>query len=146
MCCGIYIVQVNGKLAKKRYYGSSSFFGITPKKPSLLQLCQRRRVYAGKKNLRWHRHINAFFGLKTVVNQKSVNLGMISARHTTNSQSFKKVTCPFKNTACVFFGSSFYPIKDHIEFSAFKSEVEIYRTQNDIKVQINRLIYCNKIT
>merc|ERR1712105_555369 len=49
-----------------------------------------------KKRLRWHRHINAFFGLKTVVDQKSVNLGMISARHTTNRQSFKKVTCPFK--------------------------------------------------
>ena len=49
-----------------------------------------------QKRLRWHRHINAFFGLKTVVNQKSVNLGMISARHTTNRQSFKKVTCPFK--------------------------------------------------
>ena len=47
--------------------------------------------------LSWHRHINAFFGLKTVVNQKSVNLGMISARHTTNRQSFKKVTCPFKD-------------------------------------------------
>ena len=36
-----------------------------------------------------------FFGLKTVVKQKNVNLGMISARHTTNRQSFKKVTCPF---------------------------------------------------
>ena len=60
-------------------------------------LCQRRRVYAGKKSLRWHRHINAFFGLKTVVNQKSVNLGMISARHTSNRQSSKKVTCPFKD-------------------------------------------------
>ena len=34
--------------------------------------------------------------MKTVVNHKSVNLGMISARHTTNRQSFKKVTCPFK--------------------------------------------------
>ena len=30
-----------------------------------------RQVYAGKKRLRWHRHINAFFGLKTVVNQKA---------------------------------------------------------------------------
>ena len=51
---------------------------------------------AGKKRLRWHRHINAFFGLKTVVIQKSIDLGMISARHTINRQSFKKVTCPFK--------------------------------------------------
>ena len=48
-----------------------------------------------KKRLRWHWHVNAFFGLKTVVNQKSVNLGMISARHTTNRHSFQKVTCPF---------------------------------------------------
>ena len=37
----------------------------------------------------------SFFGLKTVVNQKSANLGMISARHTTNRQSFKKVTYSF---------------------------------------------------
>ena len=41
--------------------------------------------------------LNAFFDLKTVVYQKSKNLGMISARHTTNRQSFKKVTCPFKH-------------------------------------------------
>ena len=31
--------------------------------------------------------------------KKRVNLGMISARHTTNSQSFKEVTCPFNKTA-----------------------------------------------
>ena len=81
-------------------------FGITTKKTSPLQLCQRRQVYAGKKSLRWHRYINAFFGLKTVVNQKSVNLGMISARHTSNRQSFKKVTCPFNKErvlTCFFF-------------------------------------------
>ena len=41
----------------------------------------RRRVYANKKRRRCYRHINA---------SKSVNLGMISARHTTNRQSFKK--------------------------------------------------------
>ena len=35
------------------------------------------------------------FGLKTVVHQNSVHLGMISARHSANRQSFKKVTCPF---------------------------------------------------
>ena len=35
MCCGIYIVKVNGKLAKKRYYGSCYFFGITTKKHHL---------------------------------------------------------------------------------------------------------------
>ena len=50
-----------------------------------------------KKRLRWHKHINAFFGQKTVVHQKSVNLGMTSARHITNRKSFKKVTCPFKS-------------------------------------------------
>ena len=31
-------------------------------------------------------------------NQESVNLGMICARHTTNRQCFKKVTCPFNWT------------------------------------------------
>ena len=57
------------------------FLGITNKNTSPLRLC-------------WHRHINAFFDLKTDINQR-VNLGMISARHTTNRKSFKKVTCPF---------------------------------------------------
>ena len=33
--------------------------------------------------------------LENDFNQKSVNIGMISARHTTNRQSFKKVTRPF---------------------------------------------------
>ena len=37
------------------------------------------------------------FGLKTVVHQNSVHLGMISARHSANRQSFKKVTCPFNH-------------------------------------------------
>ena len=76
---------------------SNSLFGFTTKYTWHIILCQRRRVYAGKKRLRWHRHLNAFFDLKTVVNQKRVNLGMISARHTTNRQSFKKVTWPFNN-------------------------------------------------
>ena len=45
-----------------------------------------------EKRLRWHRHINAFFHLKTDFKQ---NLGMIIARHTTNRQSLKrKTTCP----------------------------------------------------
>ena len=89
MCCGIYVHSMNGKLAKKkkRYYGSCSFWYYNQKKHHL-DSC-------AKKRLRRHRHINAFFGLKMVVNQKSVNLGMISARHTTNRQSLKKVTCPF---------------------------------------------------
>ena len=52
-------------------------------------LCQRRRVYAGKQRLRWHRHKNEFFGLKTVDNQKSVNLGMISAILPTDKVSKK---------------------------------------------------------
>ena len=56
-------------------------------------------VFASIKRLRWHRHINAFFSLE--FNQKGVNQGMISAWQTTNRQSFKKVTCPFKH--------SFYP-------------------------------------
>ena len=47
---------------------------------------------ANKKRLSWHRHKNAFFSLK----KKIINLGMISARHTTNRQSFKKMTFPFK--------------------------------------------------
>ena len=38
-----------------------------------------------KIKLRWH--INAFFGQKTDLHKKSVNLGMIRARHTTNRQS-----------------------------------------------------------
>ena len=42
-----------------------------------------------------------FSALKTVDNQKSVNLGMISARHTSNRQSFKKVTCPFNIKHCI---------------------------------------------
>ena len=52
--------------------------------------------------LRWQKKstlaqvYNCVFWPETVVNQKSVNLGMISARHTANRQSFKKVTCPFK--------------------------------------------------
>ena len=54
-------------------------------------------IFNKKKRLCWHRHINAFFDLKTVVNQKSINLGMISARHTTIRQNFKKVTCPLDN-------------------------------------------------
>ena len=40
--------------------------------------------------------VSAQFFLPAYVNQKSVNLGIISARHTSNRQSFKKVTCPFK--------------------------------------------------
>ena len=71
-----------------------------------------RRVYAGKKRLRWHRHIYAFFGLKTVSNPKSVNLGMISARHTTNRQSSKKVTCPF-NPFSVFLSICVFTCDSH---------------------------------
>ena len=56
-----------------------------------------------KKRLRWHRHINAFFCLKTVVDQKSLHLGwMISTRFTTNWRSFKKVTCPSKSILKIF--------------------------------------------
>ena len=51
---------------------------------------------ANKKRLSWHRHKNAFFSLK----KKIINLGMISARHTTNRQSFKKMTFPFKTYDC----------------------------------------------
>ena len=66
----------NGKLAKKRYYGSC-FFGIKTKNIS-------------------NRHKNVFFDLKTVVDKKRVYLGMISARYNTNRQSFKKVTSPIE--------------------------------------------------
>ena len=37
-----------------------------------------------------NRDINAFFGLKTDLNQKSVDLRMISARHTIIRQIFNK--------------------------------------------------------
>ena len=59
-------------------------------------LCQRRQVYAGKKRLNWHRHINAFSAWKRVVDLKSINLGMIR-QGSYNRQSFKKVTCPWNN-------------------------------------------------
>ena len=66
-----------------------------PKQHHLYSCASVDKSTLAKKGLCWHRHINAFFGLKTVVNQKNVNLGMICTRHTTNRQSFKKVTCPF---------------------------------------------------
>ena len=45
------------------------------------------------------RNVNAFFGLKTVVNKKkSVNLGIISTMHTIYRQSYKEETCPFKQS------------------------------------------------
>ena len=66
-------------LPKTLLYILFFIFIITTKKPSPLKLC-------------WHRN------LKTVVNQKSVNLGTTSARHTTKRQSFKKVICSFKET------------------------------------------------
>ena len=39
-----------------------------------------------------------FSAWKRLLIKKNVNLGMISARHTTNRQSFKKVFCPFNST------------------------------------------------
>ena len=78
---------------QKRYYGSC-FFVLQPKKHHLYSCASvdgstvAKKDYAGTGI-----YVNAFFGLKTVVNQKSVNLGMISARH--NRQSFNKVTCPY---------------------------------------------------
>ena len=80
---------------QKCYYGYCSFFMVLQQLKHQSIAVRGKHVYADKKRLRWHRHINAFFGLKTVVNKKSINLGMISARHTTNRQSFKKVTFPF---------------------------------------------------
>ena len=79
---------------QKRYFGSCYFFSITTKKTSpiavLAQTCLRQQ----KKRLHWHRYINAFFLPKTDFNQKSVNLRMISARHTNNRQSLKKLPFP----------------------------------------------------
>ena len=89
MCCGIYIELVNGKLAKNATM-DPVFLVLKPKNPYFYGCADVDMSAPAKKGLRWHRHI------KTDFNQKSENLGMISARHTTKKQSFKKVTCPFK--------------------------------------------------
>ena len=65
MCCGIYTVLVNGKLAKNATMDPVLYFWYYNQKTitSIAVLAQTR--------LSWHRHINAFFGLKTGVNQKA---------------------------------------------------------------------------
>ena len=79
MCCGIYIALVNKKLAKNATMDPALFLVLQLKNHHLYSCAG-----VDKKRLRWHRHINAFFGLKTDYNQKSVNLGKTGARHTTN--------------------------------------------------------------
>ena len=74
-CAVVYIYYSRmGNLPKNATMDPVLIFGFKTKKPSPLSLCKRRQVYAGKKRLRWHRNINAFFGLKTVFHQKSINL------------------------------------------------------------------------
>ena len=96
MFCGMYIVLVNGKLAENAamnpfphffLYNQRNFLSIA----LLASTCWRE-----------HRDINAFFCLKTVVNQKSVNLEIIIAMYTTLRQSLKKMTCLFKILLTLF--------------------------------------------
>ena len=81
-----------GNLPKNAAMDPVHLFGITTKKPSPL----RRHVYASKKRQLWHRYIMHFSVWKRIL-KKSTNLGFTSAMHTTNRQSFKKVTFPFWN-------------------------------------------------
>ena len=87
-CVVVNIVLVNAKLAKNSTMDHAHLFWYYNQKNIASIAVLNRHIYAGKKRLRWHRYINTFFGLKIVVNQKSVNIGMISARHTANKQNF----------------------------------------------------------
>lgn len=68
-----------------------------------------------KKRLCWHRHINAFFDLKTEFNLNSVNLGMNNPMHTTSRQRFKNLGQ--KVIIVVFFCLTFF--LGRIIFSSF---------------------------
>ena len=73
------------------------FFLVLQQKKHHLYTCARIGMSTQvKKRLHKDKDMNAVLGMKTDFNSKSVNLGMISAMHTTIRQSFKKVTCPFK--------------------------------------------------
>ena len=97
-----YVVLVNGKLPKTLLWIMFFILFLQPISHHLYSCADVGLFKASKKRQVWHRYINAYFGLKTVFNQKGINLGMISAMHTSNRQTLKKVTCPFKGTSsCV---------------------------------------------
>ena len=54
-------------------------------------------------------------------NKNSVNIWVISARHTTNKLRFKKVTCPFQFSKPIFFASYIHK---------FSGTIDIYRNDN----------------
>ena len=88
MCCGIYIVQENGKLAKKRYFGSCYSFCYYNQKNITSIAVPAQTCLRQKKNMLAQAY-KCIFRPENGCSSK-----MIIARHTTNRQSFKKVTCP----------------------------------------------------
>ena len=88
MCYGICIHSI-GELetCQKRYYASCSFFSVLQPKIHHLSYADVGMSTPGIKTT--DRRINAFFHLKGDFTKKNVNLGTISAMHTTNRQGFK---------------------------------------------------------
>ena len=72
------------------------FLVLEPKNHHLYSCVSIDGSTLAKKKTTLKQAYKCIFRPEMAVNQKSVNQGMISARHTTNRQSFIKVTCPFK--------------------------------------------------
>ena len=97
MCCGLYIVIVNGKLAKNATMDPVLFFLCVLQQKKTSPLAVLSLAYLRKqKRIRWHRISMHFSASKRILIDKSFNLRVISAMFTTKRQSYKKVTCPFK--------------------------------------------------
>ena len=79
MCGGMYIVIVNGKLAEIAGMNLFFLFGITTNCN-----CVRMLTQTAKNADAITRDIFAFFWPDNAFKLKNVNLGMISAMHTTN--------------------------------------------------------------
>ena len=75
MCFGMFIILVIWKLATLKLFSQ-----LQPK---------HRQLYSSA-------HVDIVMR-ETDFNKKCVSLGMMNAMHTTKRQSFKKMTCPFKD-------------------------------------------------
>ena len=83
----VYIVLVNWKLVKNATMHPVLFFSVLQPKIHHLSYSDVGMSTPGIKTT--DRRINAFFHLKGDFTKKNVNLGTISAMHTTNRQGFK---------------------------------------------------------
>ena len=84
----MYIVLVNGKLAKNATMDPGFFLVVQPKIHHLYS-CSGVDISTAAKKTTLAQAFKCIFRPENGFNQKSVNLGMNSARHTTKRQNFK---------------------------------------------------------